>query len=244
MKKFLKIIGIVILGIILLGMGTCVVLSEKLPEGIEGPEAEALTDKMFEAIDIEAWDSTKIVTWNFMGIHDYIWNKETTDLQVNWSDTEVKMNLKAYDGTVTTKGVVLEGEAKRKAIDRAFNFFCNDSFWLIAPAKARDEGTSRSVVDLEEGGKGLLVQYSSGGVTPGDSYLWILDDSGLPSGYKMWTQILPVKGVYASWEDWITLDTGAKVATGHDMKIMKSKMTNVKGGQSYSDLGIENPFTD
>jgi hypothetical protein len=244
MKKFLKIVGITILVLVVLGVGSCVVLSEKLPEGKEGPEAEALTDKMFNAIEKDAWDSTKIVTWNFFGMHDYVWNKETTDLMVTWGDTKVVMNLDEYDGKVFVDGEALSGDVKRKAIDKAFSFFCNDSFWLNAPAKARDEGTSRSIVDLKEGGKGLLVTYSTGGVTPGDSYLWILDDSGLPTGFKMWTQIIPIKGVYASWEDWISLDTGAKIATGHDMKIMKTSMTDVKGGQSYAQIGIEDPFAD
>lgn len=242
MKKFLKIVGIIILVLLVLGVGSCLVLSEKLPEGVEGPEAEALTDKMFDAIEKDAWDSTKIVTWNFFGVHDYVWNKETTDLMVNWGDTKVIMNLDEYDGRVLVKGEELSGDKKRKAIDKAFAFFCNDSFWLNAPAKARDEGTSRSIVELKDGGKGLLVDYSQGGVTPGDSYLWILDENGLPTGYKMWVQIIPIKGVYASWENWISLDTGAKIATGHDMQIMKSEMKNVKGGQSYSAIGIENPF--
>jgi len=243
MKKFFKVLGIIILTLVVLSIGSCIFLSEKLPVGTEGAEAEALTDKMFEAINKEAWDSTKIVTWNFMGLHDYVWNTETTDLKVSWGDNEVIMNLDAYDGTVLKAGVALEGDEKRKMIDKAFNFFCNDSFWLIAPAKARDEGTSRSVVDLEDGKQGLLVSYSKGGITPGDSYLWTLDESGMPNGYKMWTKIIPVKGVYSSWEDWIELPTGAKISTGHDMKIYKSQMKNVKGGQTYAEVGIENPFS-
>ena len=244
MKKIFKVIGIIVFTMIILGIGSCFLLSEKLPSGTEGAEAEVLTDQMFQAINKEAWDSTKIVTWEFMGIHDYVWNKETTDLKVSWGKNTVVMNLDEYDGIVLKDGLALEGDEKRKMIDKAFSFFCNDSFWLIAPSKARDEGTSRALVDLENGEKGLLVSYSTGGVTPGDSYLWMLDESGLPTGYKMWTKILPVKGIYSSWEDWIDLPTGAKIATGHDMKVMKSKMTNVKGGQTYAEIGIENPFSE
>ncbi|GLR16560.1 hypothetical protein [Portibacter lacus] len=242
MKKFLKIIGIIILVLVVLGVGSCFMLSEKMPEGVEGPEAEALTDKMFEAIDKEAWDTTRIVTWDFMGLHQFLWNKETTDLKVNWGDTEVVMNLDAYDGTVTKGSETLEGDDKRKVIDKAFSFFCNDMFWLNAPVKARDEGTTRSIVTQEDGSKALLVQYSSGGVTPGDAYLWMLDDSGMPTGWKMWTQILPVKGIYTSWEGWKTLPTGAQISSLHDMKIYKMNISDIKSGQSYAELGIENPF--
>ena len=88
----------------------------------------------------------------------------------------------------------------------------------------------------------MLITYSTGGVTPGDSYLWNLDEKGLPTSYKMWTKIIPIKGISSSWEDWITLDSGAKLSTTHDMGIMKSKMSNIKGGQTYEDIGVENPF--
>lgn len=231
------------MSLIVLGIGACFAISEKLPEGKEGPEAEAMTDKMFEAVDKAAWDTTRLVTWNFMGMHEYLWDRETTDLQVKWGKTDVRMNLDEYDGVVTKNGEMLDGEDKRKAIDKAFSFFCNDMFWLNAPVKARDEGTKRKIVDLEDGGKGLLVSYSSGGVTPGDSYLWLLDANGLPTGYKMWTQILPVKGLYTSWEGWKTLDTGAKIASKHGNKVYTMEISDIDSGQSYEELGVENPFT-
>jgi hypothetical protein len=49
-----------------------------------------------------------------------------------------------------------------------------------------DEGTTRSLVKNEDKTNGLLVSYASGGVTPGDAYLWKLDANGLPQSYKMW----------------------------------------------------------
>lgn len=242
MKKVFKIIGYSFLGLIFLGIGSCAILSEKMPVGTEGPEAEALTDQMFEAINKEAWDTTKIIQWDFMGVHDYLWNKETEDLAVKWGNKEVYMNLAKYDGKVFKSGEEVTGDKKKKLIDKAYAFFCNDSFWLIAPSKARDEGTTRKLVDLESGEKGLLVSYSTGGVTPGDSYLWILDETGTPKGWKMWVKVLPIKGIYTNWEDWMTLDTGAKIATKRGSKIFKMKLDKVKSGQSYEALGMEDPF--
>ncbi len=242
MKKVLKYLGIFLLAFILLSIGSCFLVSEKLPVGEPGAEAEAMTDKMFEAVNKEAWDTTKIVSWTFVGIHDYIWNKDNDDLQVKWKDVVVNMNIATFEGTVTKGGNEVDGEKKKKMIGKAWSFFCNDSWWLNAPVKARDEGTTRSVVTMDDGSKGLLVSYSTGGVTPGDSYLWILDDNGVPTSYKMWTKIIPVKGIGATWEDWMTLDSGAKISTLHDMKIFKSKMTNIKAGQSYEAIGIKDPF--
>jgi len=242
MKKFLKILGIVVLSFIILGIGACMLISEKMPEGIEGPEAEQLTNQMFEAVNKEAWDSTKIVQWTYVGGHNYLWNKETTDLQVQWGEKEVIMNLADYEGRALKDGKELEGEDKRKMIDKAYAFFCNDMFWLNAPVKARDEGTTRKLVEMEDGQKGLLVTYSSGGVTPGDSYLWILDEAGKPTGWKMWTQILPVKGVYTTWENWTKLESGAEISQLHGSPIFDAKVTNLKSGRSYDELGIKSPF--
>jgi hypothetical protein len=244
MKKVLKIIGYVFLVFIILGIGSCFIISEKMPAGKEGPEAEALTDQMFEAINKEAWDSTRIVQWDFIGGHRYVWDKENDKLLVKWSDIEVYMDLDKYDGKVFKSGEEVSGDKKIKLFDKAFSFFCNDSFWLNAPVKARDEGTTRKLVNMESGEKGLLINYSSGGVTPGDSYLWILDETGQPKGWKMWVKILPVKGVYTSWEDWLTLDTGAKLSTLHGNKIFKMKIENIKSGQTYSELGIDDPFVN
>ena len=68
--------------------------------------------------------------------------------------------------------------------------------------KAFDPGTSRALLKLPNGNDGLLVHYNSGGVTPGDTYLWHLDENGLPVAWQMWVGIIPVGGMQFSWEDW------------------------------------------
>jgi hypothetical protein len=90
----------------------------------------------------------------------------------------------------------------------------------------------------------LLVSYSSGGVTPGDAYLWILDENGLPKAYRMWVNILPVGGLKSSWEDWKTLPTGAKYAASHILfGTYNAEVSNVNSGADWASLGLEkDPF--
>jgi hypothetical protein len=90
-----------------------------------------------------------------------------------------------------------------------------------------------------------MVSYSSGGVTPGDSYLWILDENNRPVAWKMWVKIIPIGGVRSSWADWVQLPTGAWVATSHKTAFLTSKITNLEAGMSLTDLGMDkDPFAE
>ena len=242
MKKFAKYFTITVSLLIMLTIGSCFIISEKLPQGESPEKAEQLTDKMFNAINKEAWDSTKIIQWSFMNMHHYLWDKENGNLIVKWKDNEVLMNLDQYDGIVMKKGEVLEGKAKKKGIDKAYGFFCNDSFWLFAPYKARERGTRRSIVRLEDGQERLLVSYISGGVTPGDSYLWSLDENGLPESWKMWVKVLPVKGVQVNWENWENFPPGIKVATKRSNKLFQMEFSEIITAQTYEELNMTDPF--
>jgi hypothetical protein len=52
--------------------------------------------------------------------------------------------------------------------------------------KLRDPGTSRSIV-MQDEKEALMVTYTSGS-TPGDSYVWILDEN-IPA-WRMWVSIV------------------------------------------------------
>jgi hypothetical protein len=106
--------------------------------------------------------------------------------------------------------------------------FNNDSFWLVAPYKVFDQGTTRQLVALEGGRDALLVTYSSGGTTPGDSYLWILGDDGLPASYKMWVKIIPIGGLEATWANWQRMESGIMLPTSHQVGPLTLEMGEVR----------------
>ena len=80
----------------------------------------------------------------------------------------------------------------------------------------------------ENGDKALLITYSSGGTTPGDSYLWILDENAKPIGYQMWVSIIPIGGLYASWDNWEIMESGIPLPTLHTILVMDLDLENVK----------------
>jgi len=240
LKSILKwiIIVLVFIGIVL--FATIKFLSEKRPEPIQGENADLLAQSMLQALNKPAWDTLKYLKWEFMGGHKYLWDKQGNKTVVEWDKNKVLLDLNEIDGSVYIEGTAVEGEEKQKLIQQAWSFWCNDSFWMFAPFKVFDKGTSRAVVKTEKGQKGLMITYESGGVTPGDGYLWLLDDKNIPTGYKMWTSIIPVKGMHMSWENWKTLKGGAKVAIGHKSTVLSFDMLGVKEGDSPSALGYTN----
>ena len=192
-KKALKILLKAVVGLLLLiliiSLVTYLFINEPKPNGVSGDRAEQLADKMLAALNKPAYDTLAYLEFTFKGIHHYRWDKKNNRVLVSWGKNEVLLDLnlkpESYDEVETT----------------AYKYFINDSFWLVAPFKVRDDGALRFTFDVEEG-RGLLVTYTAGGVTPGDSYLWIIDDNGFPQAWKLWTSIVPIGGVEFSWEKW------------------------------------------
>lgn len=211
--KFLKWAAIILVSIVILIFAAIKIFSKSLPQGKTGPDAEALTDKMLKAINAEAYEELTYLEWTFRDNHHFAWNKKNNQVVVKWDDFEVNLSPNDISGTATKNGVELIGETAQEAIQTAWSYFANDSFWLVAPYKVRDPGTKRSLVETEKG-PALLITYTSGGVTPGDSYLWYLNDEGRPIAWEMWTSIIPVQGMKITWEGW-TSHKGAWFAPDH-----------------------------
>lgn len=218
-------------------------LNDKMPVGERSVEADDMANRMLKAINKEAWDTTAYIAWTFVN-HDFVWDKKRHFVEVKWNENRVLLNPNEISGIAFSDGKLIDLDPGDKMVKKAFSFFINDAFWLNAPSKAFDPGTERSIVEID-GKKGLKVSYSSGGVTPGDSYVWFIDENGLPISYKMWVKIIPIGGLEFTWEDWIELKGGAKISTTHNNKGPALKIKNVKAGNSYEDFGFESdPFED
>ncbi|MFT5640917.1 MAG: hypothetical protein ACI9A7_001015 [Cyclobacteriaceae bacterium] len=195
----------VIIILIVFGVSSFVTLqlvNDPLPSGQSGQLADDLAKKMLGALNVAAYDTAKVISWTFdKGGHHYRWDKELDQVEVQWSDFIVSFSTKTLQGSATQGTEELTESALDVAINQAWEFFANDSFWLVAPYKVFDPGTTRQMVPMENG-NGLLITYTSGGVTPGDSYLWMLDENYFPKGWKMWTQKVPIKGVEFEWSGW------------------------------------------
>jgi len=233
-KKYLKIIiGLVIFLTLpsLLFFGFVYFkYNEDLPLGQEGPAAEALAQNMLDALDYEAYRKTNYIEWTFKNRRHYKWHKNEGTCLVYWKEYKIDLNLnQPSESKAYVHNFKVNGENADRLIAEAINYFNNDSFWLIAPYKVFDSGVDRSIVKTKNGNDALLVTYNTGGTTPGDSYLWILDDNSKPVKFKMWVESLPIGGLEASWTDWKTTDSGAKLPTFHELLFLGIKLEDIKG---------------
>ncbi|MDX1774456.1 hypothetical protein [Oceanihabitans sediminis] len=218
--------------------------NEELPSGISGEQAEILASKMLDALDYEKYKATDYIEFTFKKRHHYKWNKAKNTCEVYWKNYKVHLDLennansKAYQAEVEISNT----EEAKQLIQKALDYFNNDTFWLVAPYKVFDPGTERKIVKTENHEDALLVTYTSGGSTPGDSYLWKLNDKGKPISFKLWTSILPIDGIEASWSDWTTTETGAQLPTFHKMLFLGIELDDIKTAQSpKSEISEEIP---
>lgn len=227
----IKKIGIGLIVIIVLFAIVFWIADKPKPEGVVGPEADALARKMELAMNKAAWDTTKVVQWTFKGLHTFIWDKENNQVNVKWDGTEVVVDPNTREGRVLQNP---SNADEAELLTKAYAYFANDSFWLYAHYKAFDPGTTRAIVKTDEG-DALLVFYSSGGVTPGDSYLWYLDEEGKPYKWEMWVQMLPLGGLSFTWDKWTELYSGAMVPAEHK-GLITIDLTDIKSAESFLEL--------
>ncbi|MFK7952017.1 MAG: hypothetical protein AB8B73_04165 [Ekhidna sp.] len=214
LKKILRFFLYVILSIVMIVFIAYLFMDKPIPNGTQGQEAEQLADEVLVSLNKEGYDTLEYIGFTYDGNHHYQWNREENTVQVKWAEQDVFLNLN--DKVQSFSLLEL----------KAYEFFINDSFWLVAPFKVRDSGVIRSIVDMEDA-RGLLLTYTSGGVTPGDSYLWIVDSRGFPSSWKLWTSNIPLGGVELTWAGWKKLNN-VWFSTVHKGKIKDILITNLE----------------
>lgn len=232
-KRILKIIGGTIifftLPTLLLFGFMYFKYNEELPTGTQGKDADILATKMLNALNHDAYKATDYIEFTFKKRHHFKWNKTKNTCEVYWKNIKVDLDLGNHDQSkVFINDVIYNQDDAHDYIHKAESYFNNDTFWLVAPYKVFDEGVQRSIVKTENGKDALLVTYTSGGSTPGDSYLWHFDEKGKPKSFQLWVDILPIDGLEASWTDWTTTETEAQLPTFHKLLFLGLEIEDLK----------------
>lgn len=244
MKKLLRILVLFLLSILAISALAIFILNKPKPEGVAADKADALAREMLAAININAWNNTNFVQWTFANTHHYFWDKQRNYVKVEWDDYSVLLDTKQLHKSIVYHkgGIVAEGKDD-ELIQKAWSFFCNDSFWLCAHTKLFDPGTKRFLVESTTENQ-LMISYESGGVTPGDTYVWTLDKNTRPLNYKMWVNIIPIGGLEASWDNLVETETGAWLPKSHSFGFLTIEIGNLKTAFELNEIRDSDPFTE
>ena len=243
--RILKIIGIIFLGLAMSVGVACFVFSHRLPQSTPGDAALALATKVEFAVNLKAWYQIPAISFEFIGKNKHLWDKKRGLSRIVFGkekdQTELLFHISSKRGIAFHNGVRLQGEEELAAVKDGYSRWANDTFWLNPITKLRDKGVTLSVA--QDDPKALIVAFSSGGVTPGDTYQFHIGDDGKPESFNMWVSVIPIKGVSLSWKDWQEVG-GAWVASTHRFAFgVPVKITDIKAGQSAAELnnGVD-PF--
>ncbi|MEZ4764301.1 MAG: hypothetical protein R3C26_14315 [Calditrichia bacterium] len=90
----------------------------------------------------------------------------------------------------------------------------------------------------------LLITYASGGApTPGDSYLWLVGENGLPVAWKLWVSILPIGGIRTELGRMAGTGDRREVATIHRNGVFELALSDIRAAATLTELVPgEDPF--
>ena len=200
---------------------------------------------MLAAINHEAWlKNTAAVSWTFRDKRRLLWDKRRNFVQVQWKGNDVRFNKVTMHAVVKREGVlVTDPQEARTLLGTANASFVNDAFWLNPLFHIRAPGSRLSLV-----APGILkVHYPSGGVTPGDSYVFYTDGQALVTQMRLWVSSVPLKGTGATFLNYATGETGVKSARTYDFLVtieigdvkMYGEYPSKDGADVFADLVAE-----
>jgi hypothetical protein len=205
-------------------------------------EGRAIAESVMEAMGgQDAWDSTRHLSWDFMGRgRHHHWDKWTGDVRISVPAGEDRqgnprpatvtlMNINTREGRAWADGEEVVGEPLAEMLEQGWRAWVNDAYWMFMPYKMLDPGVNLTYVgeDIMADDREvdvLQLTFESVGVTPDNRYLiYVAHDSGLVEQWSWFpNRDDPEPGFTRPWAGWerfgdilIATDHGA----GADWKI-------------------------
>lgn len=192
-----------------IGLALLVASCQSIPEGETGSPADALAEKMLAAANLDVWQNqVQAAEFRFREKNTYFWDKKRGLVEFQNEDLKVQFSKNTFQGVAWEDGEALQGEELAEAVVEANSNFVNDSFWLQPAYHIQSPGTKLYAVDDST----LRVTFSSGGVTPGDTYVFHLNEKNQIELMEMWVSIVPIEGADADFNNYQTVEPGINVA--------------------------------
>jgi hypothetical protein len=185
------------------------------------PKAAAVAGHVMQALGGEsAWNATRYLRFDFavdrggktLLRRAHTWDKWSGRYRVEAKDKDgrevvVTMNLNTRQGSAVAGGAPVSGEALKKALDDAYAWWVNDSYWLLMPYKLRDPGVLLAYAGEAKKGQDawdkLLLTFDGVGLTPKDRYwVWVNRASGLVDRWEFVLKGEKTAPVPFEWKGW------------------------------------------
>jgi hypothetical protein len=155
-------------------------------DGMAAQWAQRVLDALGGA---QAWADTRALSFSFAGFRSHWWDRQTGDHRFEGTTRPegreegqhyvVLHNLHDRKGRVFLDGELLAGRDAEEWLDRAYEAWINDTYWLLMPYKLRDPGVNLTYEGLQDfqdkPHETLLMSFEGVGLTPGDRY-WVYID--------------------------------------------------------------------
>ena len=219
--------------IVLLSL-TCFSCSKnKVPTGLQNKQAEELYQKVRDTSGYDFWNKevsavhyrwhAQIISKRLSIVRDIFWDKKRGLVEVSWKKIKVQFNKKNRNNTIVFVNDVIITDIKeiKKLTEEAYSFFINDTFWLNPLFTINTPDSNKLYLSDHE----LLVTFNQGGVTPGDSYLFSLDEAYKVKSMRMWVSTIPIKGIKVIFKDYITLEDKIPFSTTRSISVLGKVIT-------------------
>lgn len=213
--KIIKVFFIILILCISLAAGGLFIMKAAQPtEGTEGEQADYYARMIQNAVNRQGWMSTGVLSWSIFQ-QQYLWDLRRGLVRVKTPEYIVYFSVsRKYQLATTHKGKKIVGSLGDQIIEEAYRFWLRDRLILEPTQSFFDPGVRRFLVNKDTKEEGLFLNYTEGGVTPGDSFLWRVNAKGMPQGVRIWSEEMSIlKGVEIQFSGWRKLKTGLKVST-------------------------------
>lgn len=181
----------------------------------EGSDAQAITvaDQVMEAMGgRENWDNTKIISWTFFGNRTHTWDKSTgrNRIEIPRWNMIIDMNINSKEGSVWRNGVAItEQDSVNHFMQRGYEMWVNDSYWLVMPYKLKDTGVTLKYMGMDNDQNGkeahkLQLTFNEVGVTPQNWYYVYVDaERNLVSQWEYYRDSTSAEpNITTPWGEW------------------------------------------
>ncbi|MTI22417.1 hypothetical protein E1176_15400 [Fulvivirga sp. RKSG066] len=158
-------------------------------EGFNLKESDSVAITIADSVMVamggrEAWDNTKVISWNFFGIRDLVWDKSTGRVRIeDKRDSSIYLvNIHENTGRVMRNGEeVTQPDSLKKYVERGKSIWINDSYWLVMPFKLKDSGVTlkydrKDTTQAGEQAHILALTFNNVGDTPNNKYEVFVDE--------------------------------------------------------------------